>query len=91
MIDIEGADKKVKQIDGLFTSIEKLFKKHWLTIIILIFVAFGYYLFKTLPDQNSPAVNNQGGKILHDTVFVETPNTNTDTVAYDSTKNSTPQ
>lgn len=85
MSKIEDADKRVKEIDSLFTSIEKLFKKHWLLILILAFGALGYFLFTTMPDQNSSAVNNQGEKVIVDTVFVDKPTSTIDTVASDST------
>jgi len=49
MIDIEGADKKVKQMDGLLSSIERLLKKHWLILLVVLLGFCGYWVWTT-PD-----------------------------------------
>lgn len=50
MIDIEGTNKKVKQLDSLLTSIATLLKKHWILVIVLSIGALTY-LITTLADQ----------------------------------------
>ena len=49
MLNIEDADKKVQQVDSLLTSITKLLKKHWLILILISIIAFGYWAWN-LPE-----------------------------------------
>ncbi len=50
MLNIEDADKKVQQVDSLLTSITKLLKKHWLILIFISILAFGYWVWN-LPEE----------------------------------------
>ncbi len=50
MINIEDTDKKVKQVDGLLTSITNLIKKHWLLLLFILIIAFGYWAWNLPPE-----------------------------------------
>lgn len=52
MLNIEDADKKVQQVDSLLTSITKLLKKHWLILIFIAIIAFGYWAWN-LPEEEA--------------------------------------
>lgn len=58
MIDIEGTDKKVKQVDSLLTSITALLKKHWLILIVIAIGVLCYWL-TTYPDQKPVEVHTE--------------------------------
>ncbi len=60
-VDIEGTEKKVKQVDSLLTSLTNLLKKHWL-ILMFLTVLTGLYFIWSLPDEpvEAPRQNREG-------------------------------
>lgn len=45
MINIEDTENKVKQVDSLLTTITNLIKKHWLLLLFIVIIAFGYWVW----------------------------------------------
>lgn len=87
MIDIEGTDKKVKQVDNLLTSITTLLKKHWLVLILISIGAIGYWAFN-LPDVPAEEVSTEipvDGNIGNEESFSDDTVVDED-IEYDSTE-----
>jgi hypothetical protein len=88
-MNIEDADKKVKQVDSLLTSITKLFKTHWVILIVLALGVFIYFSYLA-PDNEastrflSPTENVIHEKVIVDTVY-ESNKTHVDSTSSDST------
>lgn len=70
-MDIEGADKKVKQVDSLLTSITKLLKTHWIILIVLALGVFIYFSYLT-PDNEASARFNSNEPVTHEKVIIDT-------------------
>ena len=49
MLDIEGADKKVKAFDKLLTDVKSLLRKHWLILIVLTIIVGAYFSWDSNP------------------------------------------
>lgn len=88
-MDIENADKKVKQIDKLLTDITKLLKTHWVIIIVLALGVFIYYSYLAPDNEASTRFNSPTEKVIHEKVIVDTVyesnKAHVDSTNYDST------
>lgn len=57
-MNIKNTENKVKQVDSLLTTIEKVIKKHWIILSILLIgaIAYGYV---TLSSEEIDPVNTE--------------------------------
>lgn len=53
-MDIKGAENKLEQADSFLTRLEKLFKKHWFTLLLILVGYFFYWAFTTdFPEEST--------------------------------------
>ena len=64
-MDIDKATETVEKADGVLTAIAKLLKKHWKTILLLVFIVFAYWFFgmvqKEIDAEDERSLHQQHG------------------------------
>jgi hypothetical protein len=56
-MDIKKAEEELTQVDSFLTKLKGVLKKHWGIILIILFCAFIYYVWK-MPDPVETTINS---------------------------------